>query len=298
VSIRRLRTLIAVQDKGSFSAAADAVFISHAAVSQQMKSLEADFQVTLFDRSHRSPKLNHTGQELVAKARILVEDYDRMVKALSGDSTLAGEVSIGALPTTMTGLVPATMTALKARYDQVHVRIVPGLSADLLTQVDRRMLDAAIISEPVYLSGHLQWRHIADEPLVVIAPIETKTDDPVRLLATMPFIRFTRQAWVGHLIDEWLLKNKIKVSESMELDTLEAISSMVFHGLGVSIVPRPSLPSPNPLPLKQLPLQPNPPTRRLGLLSRTDTPQFILIEQVLAEIRHVISAHSPKNLIK
>ena len=57
MSLRHLRTLLAVRDHGSFSAAGDATLITHAAVSQQMKALETNWNIALFDRRPRSPQL-------------------------------------------------------------------------------------------------------------------------------------------------------------------------------------------------------------------------------------------------
>ena len=73
----------------------------------------------------------------------------------------------------------------------------------------------------------------------------------------------------------------------MELDTLESISAMVFHGLGVSIVPMRCVPSPRPLSLKRIPIpEANP--RRLGILSRQDNAKFKLIDIVFHELSCVV----------
>jgi len=73
----------------------------------------------------------------------------------------------------------------------------------------------------------------------------------------------------------------------MELDTLESISAMVYHGLGVSIVPMRCVPSPRPLELKRIPL-PSASPRRLGLLSRHDNARFKLIDIVFHELSCVV----------
>ncbi|MGI9388035.1 MAG: LysR substrate-binding domain-containing protein, partial [Methyloligellaceae bacterium] len=284
MSIRRLKTLIAIAEKGSFAGASEVVHVSQAAVSQQMKSLEEELQVVLFDRSKRPPELNQQGLALTAKAREVVHSYDAMLQSLFGDGALRGQLMLGAVPTTLSGLVPRTVSALKMIYPDLGIRIIPGLSAELMPQVDRSYLDAAIISEPRYIPNHMNWQPFAAEPLVLLAPFRAPSDDPLELLATYPYIRFTRRAWVGSLIDQWLEANQIGVNEAMELDTLESVSANVFHNLGVSIVPFRSVPSPHPLPVKRIPLRPTAKSRILGVISRQDCVSYRMIEVLVKEL--------------
>ena len=81
MSIRRLRTLVAVAEQGTFAAAAESVFVSQAAVSMQMKALEQALGVTLFDRRRRPPALNPVGLALVPRAREVIRAYDAMLRA-------------------------------------------------------------------------------------------------------------------------------------------------------------------------------------------------------------------------
>ena len=290
MSIRRLKTLIAVAEKGTFAAAATATFVSHAAVSQQMKTLEDELGVAIFDRSRRSPVLNQHGRNLVAKARDVVHGYNNMVSSVHDDDRVVGELMFGAVSTCMTSLVPRVVGMLKRRYPRLHVRVVPGLSADLQIQVERGYLDAAVLSEPPFLPGGLSWRAFAEEPLILLASLEEESDDPEWLLESRPFIRFNRRAWLGRQIDEWLQANKLNVREGMELDTLESISSMVFYQLGVSIVPRRCVPSARPLPLKRIPLGASARPRILGVMSRKDGSKSQLLEVLIAELVELVES--------
>jgi len=244
----------------------------------QMKSLEQEFGAPLFDRKKRPPLLNPLGLALVPRAREILHAYDEMLRSVSDTRGLAGELTIGAVPTTMSGLVPKAISGLRAAYPMLHIKVVPDLSAGLLPQVDRGHLDAAIVSEPQYPISQLEWTPFAAESLIVLAAIDTLGEDPEALLEESPFIRFNRQAWVGRLIDDWLQKKGIHVREVMELDTLEAISTMVFHGLGVSIVPRRCVPSPSPLALRRIPLEAPNHARVLGVIMRPGCPNRRLVE--------------------
>lgn len=288
MSLRQLKTLIAVAELGTFAKAAEAVFVTPAAVSQQMKALETELGVVLFDRNKRTPGLTPLGYALVPKAREVVKAYGGMISALGGDFTLHDEITIGAVPTTMTGLMPRAVKALKEIYSGLHIRIVPGLSSELLPQVERGFLDAAILTWPANLHGHLNWRVLAEEELIVIAPPDAIEDDACALLQNHPFIRFNRRAWVGQQIETWLSERKIRVRESMELDTLESIDMMVHYGLGVSIVPRCCVPPPHMLDLKCVSLNPPAAPRLLGLLSRHDCEKALLIDIVFTELERQV----------
>jgi DNA-binding transcriptional LysR family regulator len=72
---------------------------------------------------------------------------------------------------------------------------------------------------------------------VLIAPLGAAGRRAEDLIAAYPFIRYSRQTWVGEAIDAFIRRKRIKVRETMVLDTLEAVTAMVQNGLGVSIVP-------------------------------------------------------------
>ena len=288
MSLRRLKTLIAVAECGSFVKAANSTFLTPAAVSQQMKTLEEEMGVALFDRKNRTPTITPLGSALVSRAREIVRAYDNMVRSVTGEGALEDDLAIGAVPTTMTGLIPRAVKSLRDTYTGLHIRIMPGPSSELYSLVDRGFLDAAVLSEPVHVYDHMRWLPIVDEPLIVLAPENSASDDPKVLLESYPFIRFNSRAWVGQLIDEWLKAQQLKISEGMELDTLESISAMVYHGLGVSIVPMRCVPSPRPLSLKRIPIDPPARPRRLGILSRHDSAKFKLINIVFHELSSVV----------
>ena len=271
MSIRALRTLISVHRHGSFRLSAEAEHLTPAAVSQQMRNLETSLKLKIFERSQRTPKLTEVGLSLVSEASMVIAAYDGLADKVRSDNDISGNLILGAVPTTLTGLLPLALSQLKVQYPALQIRVVPGLSNQLLLQLDRGQIHAAVISRPEVLSHSLSFSKIATEALVLLVSPLTKQ------LSPQPFIRFNRDAVVGRQIEAWLQGRGISVRDTMELEGLEAISSMVAANLGISIVPKRCITESDQLPVKTVSLGKNAPTRTLGLVRRSNTPKVRII---------------------
>lgn len=290
MTIRRLRTLVAIADAKTFSAAADIVHVTHAAVSQQMQSLEADFDIVLFNRDKRTPQLTPTARMIVEKARSLIADYDNLVPSVIGDGGLSGTISLGVLRTTLTGMAPLAMAELKAKFPDIRLNVRPGLTSTLLAEVERGHLDAAIVTKPPLLPKDVSFIELAQERMHLIASQRETETDPMVLIRDRPFIRFDRTAVVGAMIDDWLATARIHVHETMELDSLEAIAGMVQADLGVSIVPDTAVMPVQIAPMKHFALGDSAPIRILGLAARNDSIKTLALQEVENALKRVIKA--------
>ena len=288
MGVRRFKTLIAIAELGTFAKAAEAVYLTPAAVSQQMKSLESELDIPLFDRTKRPPELSPAGYALIPKAIKLIKYYEELKPSLEGELDTLENLIVGTVPTTTTGIMPKAIKALQDDNDNLHIRIYPGLSEELYAQVDRGFLDVAVMTEPPTIHKHLLWKPFTEEPFVVLTSKEITSKDPIEVLQSQSFIRYARKAWVGKDIDKWLLDNNIQVHETMELDTLEATAAMVMHNLGVSIVPLNCCSRPEHEQLNIIPLEDASFKRVLGVLYRRDTSKHILIELLWNKLIQIV----------
>lgn len=238
MSLRALRTLVAIAQHGSFARAAEAVHLTQSAVSLHVRGLEEEFNAPLFDRSRRLPVLTDAGHLAVERAREILALYDSIAAELGDGSELRGRLRIGAIQTALAGVLPAALAAMGASHPHLRVNVSSGMSAELAGMIDAGDLDAAITTEPVKPYPHgLVSTTLFEEGFWVIAPPTAPGRDARRLLQDYPFIRFDRRAWAGRTIERELRRMRLRVRTTMELDSQEALIRMVASGLGVSIVP-------------------------------------------------------------
>lgn len=238
-SIRILKNFLAITRHKSVAAAAKEIGLTAAAAGQQLAQLESELGVELFDRTKRSLSLNHQGRSLIEPIQDIVARYEALGSELK--SELSGTIVLGALVSTLMGAFGSTLNKLKQTYPSLEVKLIAGLSSNFLDQVLEGSLDAAIVTESPYaLPQNIQWTELYTEPMVLIYPTvkNAKGADPKNIANDLPFIRFERNTWTGHLVDQTIRSSKLNVKEGMELNSVEAIIELVRQGLGYSIVPK------------------------------------------------------------
>ena len=277
MQLRQLKTLIAIADTGSFHAAAEVVCITQSAVSMQMKNLEDQLQIELFERSVRPPRLSNSAQLILEQARKIVELSDNLLETSPVAGQFSGFIRIGSIPG-VSFMLPDTLCLLRDKYRDLQLRVFSNYTDELITQVLTGKLDAAVVTQPSELDAHLMSRQILVEPMVVLAPKDmTGTSDEV-LLKTQPLISFNRKAEVSRRIEEALLQRRIKVDPIMEMDTLETFQMMIQRGLGIGILPVSSVRKHLRDDLYIVPFGTPPLTRKITLIQRRDHLRVSLLD--------------------
>ncbi|MGO4576515.1 LysR substrate-binding domain-containing protein [Cupriavidus sp. 2TAF22] len=284
--IRYFQTFLVAAETASFSAAGARLGLTQSAVSTQIRRLEEDLGCTLFDRAGKSVTLSEEGRKLLPEARRFIELYASM-KGRAQSASDTTPLDLGAVSTVQATLLPKAMKRFREGFPKTHVNIIPGMSTQLLTQVDARELDIAVLIKPrLGIPPELKWVHLMRERFVGIvpkgAPRELKA-----ALAALPFIRYNRHSMGGQLVDRYLRRHRLWVEGGMELDEPAVILQMVSEGLGWAIIPAELVPLRQTRNVVEIPLPGEPIFREIGVLVRQTAlkraPVAGLIEALVGE---------------
>jgi DNA-binding transcriptional LysR family regulator len=240
----------AVAEEMSFRKAAEMLHLSQPAVSQQIRSLEEEAGMRLFDRGsgdgHGSQiALTEAGRVLLGYAAAAAEtmaEAQRALAALNGDVT--GELRLGASTTVAQYVLPRILGAFLRQYPHVHLSVVSGNTERIAEAVAEERVALGIIEGPAMRRDVKTERMVQDEMVLIVAPghawARTRTIVPADL-AKAPMLMRERGSGSRRVVERSLKKAGIPLRSLrvvMELDSTEAIISGVEAELGVGFVSR------------------------------------------------------------
>lgn len=286
MDIKTLYTLVAIADHGSFAEAGNRIGLSLSAVSMQVRALEEELGLSIFDRSRRPPVPTDAGLALVHRARDMIAHWESMSAALKRGAT-TGLLKLGSVHTCASGLLPVALRHLQRQGHGLEVHVTTGLTHDLERAVYHRQLDVAIVTEPEVPRNGLDFLPFVEEVLVVIAHKSVKGTNDQEVLESTPYVRFNRSARVGNLVQEEIVRRHITVRSTMEIDNLEGVIAMVANGLGASVVPARGVKNEFPPTVRVIPFGKPTVTRRLGILVPKENPRSHLSQLLFEALQSV-----------
>lgn len=282
----QLSTLVAILERGSFAAAAQAVGCTPSAVSLQVKHLETYFGRPLFDRSARSARPTEFAREVAGLAAEITQRLD----ALRTKSSLAvaGRVRLGAIASVQTDVLPPALRALRGRHPMLDVQLSLDDSAALLAAVKAGRLDAAVLVRPSSgATRGLLWHDLAKQPFVMLAPADAGAGTPQALLQQLAWIRYDPRLTGGRIAARYVQRVCPGARCAIELRSIDAIVAMVSAGLGVAVIPQPRQALLDAHAVRTLRLGAGAPRRQISLLRRAADADDRNIHAVLAAFASV-----------
>lgn len=245
MELRHLDALVAIDDEGSFTGAADVLRTVQSNVSEHVRQLEAELGVPLLVRNRRGATPTEFGVVVLERARRIRRELEALRDDLSMLRGLeAGSASLGVVGTVSRWLVPALVDDLREQAPGVRLRVNEGASERLAAEVLGHELAQAVVTEPVD-DERLLVEHLMEESLLGLVP-ETADlgPEPVTLgaLASFPFIMPPRENPLRSEVERVAAAEGFHLDVRVEVEGIRLVLDLVAAEGGVAVLPEMALP--------------------------------------------------------
>ncbi len=242
MDINALRAFIEVARRGSFSRAAESLYVTQPAVSKRIAALEDELQARLFDRIGKKIHLTQAGSELLPRARSLLLEADEMKRIAS---TLSGSVSGRLLMGTShhIGLhrLPPVLKTFHNQYPQVTLDLRFMDSEQACQAVEQGELELAIVTLPSKVPKNLIVNGIWLDVLQVVTaadhPLASQRQASLQKLARYPAVLPGPHTYTHQILQRELQRLGLELDTSLSTNYLETLKMLVITGLGWSLLP-------------------------------------------------------------
>jgi LysR family hydrogen peroxide-inducible transcriptional activator len=252
MTLTELKYIVAVAREKHFGRAADACFVSQPTLSLAIKKLEEELDVKLFERSANEVSVTPLGEDIVRQAQGVLEQAAHIKEiAKRGKNPLAGPLKLGVIYTIAPYLLPELVRKVIHKSPEMPLMLQENFTVKLLEMLRTGEIDCAILAEPFPDAG-LATAALYDEPFMAAVP----STHPLAALPSVTAQALKDETMLllgnGHCFRDHVLEvcpefarfsiNAAGMQKSFEGSSLETIKHMVAAGMGVTLVPRLSVP--------------------------------------------------------
>jgi len=244
ITIRQLQIFESVAQHLSYTRASEVLYLTQPAVSMQIKQLESEVGMPLFERMGRSLFLTEAGDELLVYARNISQQLTEVTEVLDElRGSQRGRLNI-AVATTATSFSLKLLGEFYKRFPGANITLDVTNRASLLNHLENNTIDMVIMGQPPQ-GLDVEAESFMDNPLVVVAPkaheLVAKKNIPLKVLQQETFIMREHGSGTRIAMERFFEESGYSISSVMEMSSNEAINQAVEAGLGLGIVSRDTL---------------------------------------------------------
>ena len=275
LDLKRLRVLREVAERGSFSAAADTLYVSQSAISQQVSALEAELGMPLLVRLRSGPVLTGAGKLLVSHADAAIcrlEQAERELGELNGLGT--GELRLISFSSASATVVAAAARRFSGLHPEVRLSLAEGEPEEAIERLKRGDFDLALAFDfelyPFGADRDIVRTHLLDEHMHVALP----PDHPLADRRSVRLEELSEEHWLCGSGETSCRQLTLRSCENAgftpdvayESNDYTVMLALIAAGMGVTLVPDLALMIPSP-DIPVIEIEPEPPIRRVWALS-------------------------------
>lgn len=241
MEIRQLRYFLDIAETEHLTQSAQNLFVTQSTLSHGLRQLEQELDVALFDRLGRGLKLSQAGAEFRVYARRALQEIEAGRMALADLGGLqSGQLKVGAFPTFLNTVVPATVAAFSRAYPKVKVEVQDLRAGPIEQQLLEGELDLGIAFHPAQ-HAEIEAEVLFDERMLLVVgpqhPLAGRVVVELAELAGVPLALLPRSFATRRLIDEHLRQAGVTPLLRVEMDSVESLLGVCRYGDLSSIVP-------------------------------------------------------------
>ena len=240
MDLQSLNIFIQVAELNSFTRAAEKLGYSQPTISFQIKQLEKELGVQLFDRVGHTVSLTEAGKSALHYAQSICQLSQEMVM---GDKKydVNGIVRIAMAESLVNPLIATTFSDIKSKYPQLSINIMTGMTAELFDLLNHNEVDLiCVLDSPVRDTSYIVVNEEEINVHIVVSknnPLATKKNIKIEDLLSQSFILTEKGMSYRRLFDEEMAKNKIEILPILEMSNPKSICNLVKEDLGISFLP-------------------------------------------------------------
>jgi LysR family transcriptional regulator, hydrogen peroxide-inducible genes activator len=296
MTLTELRYIVAVARERHFGRAAEACHVSQPTLSVAIKKLEDELDVKIFERGNSEVSLTPLGEAIVRQAQSVIEQAQGIREiAQRGKDPLAGPLRLGIIYTIGPYLLPELVRHTIELTPQMPLMLQENFTVKLLDMLRTGELDCAILAEPFPDTG-LAIAPLYEEPFMVAVPSHHPLAEREAISSEELKLETMLLLGTGHCFRDQVLEvcpefarfssDTEGIKKSFEGSSLETIKHMVASGMGVTVVPRLSVPREPQAHLRYIPFKAPVPTRQVVLAWRRSFTRY----EAIAALRNAVYA--------